>query len=481
MSEDKKYTEFIYANLHISFADGQMTSEWYTGKRPLYWVRIESHQLNVIHKNAFNAAAFHKLTFFGLHIMHGGAGVKVQAGALAGFHFLTAIEVETNRVENLPTCLFDSIAVSVWDIKYTHWPSDASLNDIFADEVFRNLVTLQIENVQQPQTKFRYLTASNFTFTRRLNMLSLVNCGIEVIERCAFDAIGRLLTTINLSQNRIKSIDIDMFRIMMETKRSIHIQIQSNALLECACNVIEVELSQYPSLNSKHRLIECTPNDKHTINACEPYQRINPLRFCIRWWPMGQLRFINVRIKRMSDDSNAIVIQSNFTSKMRVLLIDFDAMQEKCSDRFARTRFKCFIVDRHTGQLQLDEIEGVREAKTISITIIPILSFRGACPFHSVAIRLVKEATPWDWFNEYKWLLLDIWVIFMGSVIGCGCSIAIAIVWQRYHNHEQIKGNNNASKEKTGHDLSPYYICYHESETIEYADPDFDEGYLTLF
>lgn len=53
---------------------------------------------------------------------------------------------------------------------------------------------------------FRTLAASNFTFTRRLQELWLIKCGIGTIAEDAFHLIGRTLETIYLSGNSLHSI-----------------------------------------------------------------------------------------------------------------------------------------------------------------------------------------------------------------------------------------------------------------------------------
>lgn len=114
--------------------------------------------------------------------------------------------------------LFHTAAISIQRIYFEIWPNNVNLNEMFTNEVYYLLHELVIASVRMPKTKFQHLAGDNFTFTRRLHRLLLINCGIETIDVHTFDVIGRTLYYINLMDNRIKYINFDMFRYVYETK-----------------------------------------------------------------------------------------------------------------------------------------------------------------------------------------------------------------------------------------------------------------------
>lgn len=85
------------------------------------------------------------------------------------------------------------------------------------------------------------------------------------------------------------------------------------------------------------------------------------------------------------------MIQTNFTSKFRMIFINFDTMHDKCIDRQLANNFKCLIVNKSVDNIRLHTIEEIQHAEYVSITAIPSLYNFGACPFHTILLRRPKD------------------------------------------------------------------------------------------
>lgn len=98
------------------------------------------------------------------------------------------------------------------------------------------------------------------------------------------------------------------------------------------------------------------------------------------------MRIINVRVLIIND---ILLLHTNYTSKMRMLIVNFDAAGKgKCIERASKSVIVCLnLINRTIDVLELNEIELIRHAAVISITAIPILYRSGARPTHLITLR----------------------------------------------------------------------------------------------
>lgn len=285
----------IQINLeHVQFVDNELMSNWYNGNETVHMLLIKTNQLYAIHANAFNCSALRELLNLEIHIAQG--TINIHDGTLNGMRYITSLRLVAKSVGNLPINLFDPIAGTMKFIEFEIWPNNVNLIDSFARETYRMLEGLVIENVQMPQSKFQYLSANDFKTFRRLRFLELINCGIEVIDAHTFDYIGRLLIKLILNLNRIKAINVDMFRKIYESKYNAQLVIKSNAPLMCSCQVIDVNLMLYPLISMP--FIDCTADDEFDMaKTCGTYQLLRPKKICVRMQRKSELfKYINIRM-----------------------------------------------------------------------------------------------------------------------------------------------------------------------------------------
>lgn len=406
----------IYVDIDgIHFADGQLTKNWYNGRHVVNWLQFKTGHLQSIHANAFDGPAFQALS--NLLIFCRNSAVKFHDGAFDQLKSLVALEFGATKILRCPRDLFEPLRVAIGRIEYMIWPSSVNMNDMFGRNMFRMLKVLRIQNVDMPQTKFRRLAATNFTSFRRLKHLYLINCGIEVIDRHTFDGVGHTLSDIYLDKNRIKNVDVDMFRELFETKASARVQIKFNQPLWCSCSVIELQLIQYPLIDDEP-VIDCMPNNERSTAHCTTYQSVNPKRFCLDW-KYNSLKTINIRMKRIDD---SVWIKTNFSTEFRILVSKVSTVKANCRAKMPDDAYKCFNIDKFMDQLDLDDITEVKDAEFVWVSVMPVLYGFGACPFHTILVHQPSDIVHID---AMQLIFIAFVASIFSSIIGVLCMISM--------------------------------------------------------
>lgn len=404
-----EFERIIFAHFDdLQLVDNELATNWYTGENQLQVLSIYTNRLDRIHANAFNASALQNLWHLTMDVEHG--AVHICDGAFDGLHELETIQFHPQDVMHMPAGLFDAVHGIICVIQMSNWPSEINLNEMFSNAPFTLLNELEIRNVRMPQTKFRILAAANITTFRRLFDLTLFNCGIEVIEPHAFDAIASTLEFINLENNWIKFIDLDMFRKIYETKNfDVDFGIYSDKVpLACTCALLEMDVLLFPFRRSPAKMcFLCKVHKKFNVHACGIHRIVDPTRLGI----VSKAMVLLIIDFRLAHADGMIAIQTNFSSTFRMIIGDLNGMGSGwCAMRAKKSNFKCFSADKFIDDYNLNEIEEIRQAEFVSITAIPILYRFGARPLHSITVRQPIIRHP-D-------CLIDVGVLIVSVVLG---------------------------------------------------------------
>lgn len=417
----------------MQFTRGTMFSRWYTGRWTIISLHFHSNQLHAIHADAFANSSLSKLCL--LSIVSPATALSVDPDAFRGLENLIVLEIHARVHGSMPAGLFDTLAATLQKLQWDGWSDDVSLIDMFAGTVYPSLDMLRIIYVPWPQSNFRVLAAASLAPFHTLRYLILYNCGIEVIEENAFDVAGKTLYFINLTMNRIKIVNIDMFRVFFETaKLHAGLDIRANKGLVCTSNVHDLNLIQYPEPN--RTFVECTPGVESAQAFRQRYQPVNPSKLCVQLRIQAPRRFVYIGIKRLGEQ---ILMQTNFTSRIRILSIDADVLiaNNNCSARIFKSNYRCLLVNRTMEQLDLTRMIGNRNVDLITITAIPILIQSRVCPFHSITVRgttmveAAAAATPSvDNNDRLSWA-----VVCLGGlvcvIVGFIGSFYSMLIWER--------------------------------------------------
>lgn len=370
----------------VRFVDNAITSNWYNGNYALYWLKMRLDYLHTIHADAFSDWAMHRLIVLELNVTYG--TVIIDANAFSGFEMLRSIVFSSKTFKIFPVGTLDPLADSLWFIQFNGWPNFVSLGEMFANKKYGMLKVLRISDVKLPQIKFRVLAAGNFSTFRRIEVLVLNNCGIEVIEEHTFDAIAKTLHHLDLQNNWIKLISVELFRNMFETKPAAQLLLHSNHELPlCTCQLMMMDIMQCPFRTNAYSVcFRCELIDGYDDTKCGNFRDVYLPDICYHSTVLYILRIVDIRLAYEDD---TIAIETYFAGKFRMLVVNFDAMQrgQTCAERANRTNFRCLNVNRSVYYLDMMEWDEVRNAEFISITAIPILYRFGARPMHSITVR----------------------------------------------------------------------------------------------
>lgn len=418
---DKRHGIRAYVLLRftsIRFVDDELGRLWYVGKCCVPWLQIRTDRLRTIHAGAFNRISFHCTRKMELYLNQG--VLTIREGVFDSLEKLQTLRIVGRLTVPIPIA---AMALRIKRITFVGLPNH-SLADLFAAATYRRVVRVHISNVQWPQTQFRQLVAADFAAFRQLTTVILNYCGITVIEEQAFDYVGRTLTTVDLRGNRIKALTVDMFRRMYESHRSESVVFQvENEFSDfvCTCQFVELVIMQCPFQTKKPgNCLECTLIANFHTKACDVYRNVPLPTMCINWNEDTRLRIVQVRL---THENGAILLDTRFSSKMRVIFVNFDAMAgRKCAARATKMNFKCLRIDRSTDYLELNEIEEVRGARLISITVIPILFEFGARATHTITVRSKMVAPE-------RWPVLEMLILCAAIVLGIGIGFGGGTCW----------------------------------------------------
>lgn len=407
---------------NVRFINDEMTAEWYNGNVRLHWLCMRAERLRAIHANAFNQRALRELQMLVIDIEEG--TLTIHDAAFYGMFVLERLGLEVNLTESLPVGLFDSFTMARI-ISFIGWPRSSSLNEIFGNIILSDLLQLYITDIVGTPSKFRVLDASNFTFFPRLTELVFINCGIEVINDHTFDDIGRTLTNINLNENRIEVVALNMFLVFLESHAEVQLSIFGDiSTRECECSLIELVVMANPIDSSEDdSCIECVPTDDFDAVSCGLHHVMSDAKFCIGGEHQRLVQFIRIR---MAYWDNFFTIQTNFTQRFRLILVNVDGLNiKKCSRKLSKTNFKCFKVDRFTNQFELCKIDEICNAEMIFVTATLFIRNFGVSPMHSITVR---PRCPIDNDQLDSLILTAMLVNIVGLLIGFGSGASIQLV-----------------------------------------------------
>lgn len=388
-----KDTTSFHLNLYgIEYPDNQLKGNWYPRKYYLTWLTIQNSRIDAIQPDAFNDKAFQHLALLAFRNI-GPSSINIMDGAFNSLKEIRVMRLSTVRIANLRASFFQPLERTLSTLDVHNWYANINLNDMFNVGQYSAMRDLFIRANEAPQTKFKLLHRDNFTAIRMVRSLFLVDCGIEVIDEHAFDAIGRRLIYISLQGNHIKLINIVMFRKIFETKRRGLVKVQSygdGRSLLCTCRLLELDMMHCPFRKIGAQIcIDCQTAGQFDAAACGLRQNVDVRQLCVTPDDMdARLRIIRVHM-RITD--NAIWVQTNFSSNFRIILWNSIAMAASaCADRVSDATMKCWYIDNMTTRMDFNGSEWFLNAEYMSVTAIPITFNFGAIPLHSITMRRSK-------------------------------------------------------------------------------------------
>lgn len=150
------------------------------------------------------------------------------------------------------------------------------------------------------------------------------------------------------------------------------------------------------------------------------------------------MRFVSVG---MTIVDHTFIMLTNFTSPIRVLLVNMAAMMATsgaCMQRTTGMHHSCIKANRSMTRFKLLEMAEIHDAEFITITVIPILHGHGAKPMHLITVRQPKAEQSW-------FLVAALIAIASGVIVGLGLVILIQRLRRDTQSSESIEMTTTSS------------------------------------
>lgn len=432
-----RYGKTIHLRLEaIDFPDGNIKSNWFESLFRLMALRIIGSHIDAIERNAFNSESFQYLCILYIENIVDCVRFHIMEGAFNGLKSLRFLTFNNVCIVNYYASMFRPLCVTLTEINLDGWHANLNINELFHIDQYKWLRSLQVKNVREP--KFRLLHRDNFTSIRNLNSLILMECGIEVIDEHAFDVIARKLDYISLYGNPIKIIGIEMFRLIFESKNWFKIPEYGLGVEDvrlCTCHLVEMHVMQHPFLEvGDDETIVCQSGMDFDSIACGIHRNVDPSKLCLIAPTVAAMRLINVR---MTYRKGIISMQTNFTSKFRMVFVNLDQPNSKCIERTSKANYRCVKMDVCIENIDLHAMAELRNAEIMSIAAIPFLLNFGTHAMHLMTVRQSKMMALW--INEIDLVTMAI----ISSTLSASIGFIAVILVARLVNYIKTKSSHD--------------------------------------
>lgn len=427
----------VHTCLHlneIDFPNATLNIFWYSGIESITKLEFNRCQLSLIEDNAFNADVFEKLEY--LKFVH----MKLLDLQMGFFNPLRGLEFHHTRLVTIPDNFLTPHQKSLNSFYMMDFPLNTNLNELFGYLRLSQLRAVQLYGIYGHDDVSRSLQASNFTRLPSIDILALVNFGIEQIDPKTFDFIGETLTMLDLTCNKLKTIQTRWFAIFLDTNRrdkSYKLLWYKFNPMECNCDFYEVRnftiyLKHFHNMHEEHEYsmrphCEIGRETKHNLK-CDNLQTMRKEKIYFNESAITTYSYprVDIRVRVRSDDST-LIVRTKFRSNYRVLIQNRRTMEKrkrsKCpSPQWIRHSITCFVFSHEVKSIPVHEYLN----KTLLTTIFVILTEpnKRVWPMHIQTINaqmLVHET-------------MQNFVILLGAIGGwCGIFIAIILIyyWDR--------------------------------------------------
>lgn len=367
-------------------------------------------------------------------------------------------------------------------------PYHLDLNYIF--DCVRPWWSLEQLIIRSHSPKFRLLASQNLSTFRWIEHIDLSHCGIEVIENGAFDVAMRTLRKLNLSNNKLKSIDSRVIFKILDRSEPNHwdsvVGFKNNPF-QWNCDLFEMQAILIAKMHNQSLLVcrNITKNECELPSNCTHLQVIHTSALCQVNKQNGSQRFLYPYFAiKYNPNLNNISIITHKLRRFRMLVrnhLDFNEFNSKWgySDTkcpksgYIQHNIKCFLLNGTNAELNLHDF--TKNMKYLQICV-NYVSFgtRHMWPLHCVTCNLLipKQLT-------ININIVDIVIIIGSSISGvCLATVLLKAFFTLYNNNDRknsvddnVSGNNNADNDQVLMDTTnvdyPIYESIHFNDYLE--------------
>lgn len=411
------------------FKNNVLSKGWYDGDQPINEINFVKCEIVIIEADVFNMVVFKQLETISfisnINILNFDTGSFRSLSEIIGFY------IYCSRIGTVENGFLQNISNNMKTLYLSYFIGNIGFREIFGYMPYRNLCSLSIANSQS--TQFATLAATNFTVFSVIETIFLTNCGIEHISSGTFDYIGQTLQRISLENNKLKQITPAWFRFIFErnTLRSeeVHLSIRKNPIV-CNCEFYFLRIIYFLNRDAYEKpefdiRKNCDKQTNAYMTKCPNIQHLHTKKLCLKNEFVTFYKKFKIKFLASLD---ALMIQTNVTESIRVLVIPIESKQ-KCPSSFCVK-----LPATYTN------IPRTMFPKS-SIIKISILYFIQGWPLSTITIRLAK--------NCFNWEIIVIWLLVIAlysSAVLLGVAISVSkAMWKLKKDKVKVKlyVNNN--------------------------------------
>lgn len=317
----------------------------------------------------------------------------------------------------------------------TDCPVDLNFTNAFGLTRFSFLVSVQIHGAISNQS--RALTSTTFHGLLKIRTLALIRCNIEAIESNTFDLVGRTLTYLNLSENRLTKISATFFRAIFDTFSDAYryMYLAPNPFV-CDCDFYEfrnwsIYLRNYQSVHSNESLplkLQCI-GPSHPMQ-CANLQTISKEKF---HFPLSKIDVYSFPKVDLRVIGSLLLIKPNSSLNFRIF-IDQHKIAEK------RKHSKCPSPEWLRNSIACLSWATGDSDRSILVPVGKYLYASEFTTFHAILIEPNKRVWPLHiqtvFNNPNKKLTeldaVDVVVMLASCLTGALCGILLSMCQRKY-------------------------------------------------
>lgn len=400
----------------VYFPNDTLDNLWYNGNKNIHSLTFTRCWLQYVKPDSFDREAFNQLIYLTFKFR---PDIEIEMGKMKSLQVLYI-----DGMRNVAAHFFDNIRLTIREFVVYRFPIETNLNNLFGRIKLSSLTAIDLFGIESNIS--RSLHASNFSQLPRIQSICLQQFNIESIHMNTFNLIGKMLVYINLSHNKLKSVQLLWFTKMFDTYTNLirMLYLFSNPL-KCNCEFYEwrnmtIYFNSYTNVHDANYLrTECINDDSDEfLTKCPNLQTISKEKIHFNESGINTYAYPRVDLRLKTDN---FVLQTEFNFRYRILIRRYtrDEIRKtsKCfSLEWLFQSLNCFYLNGNkTHALQSSSL--VNKNELTSIFIILIHPIKHAWPLHIQTFQLLDD-------NDYK-ITIVYWA-------GGGCMIFLAIIFTGY-------------------------------------------------
>lgn len=381
------------------FINQTLSANWYKDQTCIHDLVFSFCDLKIIERNVFVIKQFNdlwNLTFLDL------PSLQIRSGAFDGLPNLRRLIFHRLQIVNANYRFMDQIANKVESLVLQLLQQPLNMYNILGALPLPQLMYLTIRKVDI----YVRFTSNSITNAPNLEILSLNECGIEVLEKGCFNGFP-LISAIRLGRNKLKTLPVNIFKTLVLYLEFYHLM---GNPWECDCSLAYF-IREYPGI------LDAECNDDETYNFYDQCQSADDgansmSSKCSDHFGTNSLRITYTTKFLIKIDYTAEHIFLKSQSRRKLYLLTFAA-------RNAYGDAVCWTTTAKYSAIALNRISSVGTMPTICALDMQ----EKVWPLNCISFRGTRK-TPDRWLSdEDKPLVLSTFVIlgimvFLASVGG---------------------------------------------------------------